>query len=116
MIMGAGAILEEEQEEDQENQGDYELIEEEEKMLLVNKEQPNCDEEDPTSVKTSLYYKMKLLKFIKRSKEVEEDIYVSNFRADNAKAPCIYHVIIFRQFSDRYPCCECLLDKDTHYT
>ena len=41
-----------------------------------------------------------------RSKEVEEDTYLSNYKAEDAKAPCIYHVTTFRQFSDRYPCCD----------
>ena len=109
--MGNQVILEEEQEEDQENQE-----EEEDKQLLVVKSQSISYEGENTSVKNSLYYKVKLLKFIIlangtlknvfRCKEVEEDTYLSNYKAEDAKAPCIYHVIIFRQFSDRYPCCD----------
>jgi hypothetical protein len=63
--MGNQEIPEEEQDEDHENQEDG-VMEEEDKQPLVVKSQSISDEDEQTSVKNSLYYKLKLLKFIKR--------------------------------------------------
>ena len=65
-IIGSQAILEEEEEEDQELMEEEVMEEEEDKQPLVAKSQLIYDEEEQTSVNNSLYYKVKLLKFIKR--------------------------------------------------